>query len=46
VSKASPAPDGSVYWTGLRWVEAAFMQIERFEAAFFDLQRALLDADS
>lgn len=34
-----------MFWTGLRWVDAAFMQIHRFEEVFYDLQHALLDAD-
>src|SRR6266496_5973897 len=45
VSKSKPAEAVDVFWTGMRWVDAAFMQIHRFEEAFYDLQTGLLDAD-
>jgi hypothetical protein len=44
-SRPLPAPDENVWWTGLRWVEAAHMQVARFEEAFFEEVRALTDAD-
>jgi hypothetical protein len=43
--KPVPASDEDVWWNGLRWVEAAHMQVFRFEEAFFEEVRALLDAD-
>ena len=42
--KPLPAPDTSVWWNGLRWVEAARMQVARFEEVFFEEVRALADA--
>jgi hypothetical protein len=42
---AKPAPDEIVWWSGLRWVEAAHMQIRRFEEAFYEEVRALADAE-
>lgn len=44
-SKGVPASATEVWWGGLRWVEGAWMQAERFESAFYELQSALLDAD-
>jgi hypothetical protein len=40
-----PAPDENVWWNGLRWVEAAHMQVARFAEAFFEEAHALTDAD-
>lgn len=42
---AKPAPDEVVWWSGLRWVEAAHMQIRRFEDAFYEEVGALADAE-
>lgn len=39
-----PAPDEDVWWSGLRWIDAAHMQIWRFEEAFYEEQNALADA--
>ena len=36
-----PAPDKDVWWSRLRWVEAAHMQIARFAEAFFEEVHAL-----
>ena len=44
-SNPVPAPDEDVWWNGLRWVEAAHMQVARFEEAFFEEVRALTDVD-
>jgi hypothetical protein len=46
--KAQPVPasDEDVWWTGLRWVEGAWMQTHRFEDAFRDYRSALLDAET
>ncbi len=41
---AEPAPDEDVWWNGLRWVDAARMQIWRFEEAFYEEMRAVADA--
>lgn len=43
---AEPAPDEVVWWSGLRWVDAAHMQIWRFEDAFYEEVRALADAET
>jgi hypothetical protein len=43
--KGVPAPDENVWWNGLRWVEAAHMQVARFTEAFSEEVRALTDAD-
>jgi hypothetical protein len=43
--RPDPAPDADVWWNGLRWVEAALMQVDRFEEAFYEEVSALLDAD-
>jgi len=40
-----PAPDEHVWWNGLRWVEAAEMQVDRFAEAFGEEVRALTDAN-
>jgi hypothetical protein len=40
-----PAPDEGVWWNGLRWVEAAHMQVTRFAEAFYEAVRAYTDAD-
>lgn len=40
----TPAPDNVVWRGGLRWVEGAQMQADRFETVFFELQAALEDA--
>lgn len=42
--KANSAPDEVVWWTGLRWVEAAHMQLRRLEEAVAEHERALMDA--
>jgi len=39
------APDEDVWGQGLRWIEAARMQADRFEDAFYAWNRALLDAE-
>jgi hypothetical protein len=39
-----PAPDENVWWNGLRWVEAAHMQVARFVEAFYEEVQALADA--
>ena len=39
-----PALDEDVWWSGLRWVDAAHLQIWRFEEAFYEEQHALVDA--
>ena len=44
-SRTIPAPDEHVWWNGLRWVEAAHMQVTRFSEAFDEEVRALTDAD-
>jgi hypothetical protein len=41
---ARPAPDEVVWWSGLRWVEAAHMQVWRFEEAFYEEVHAVMDA--
>lgn len=41
---AAPAPDEFVWWNGLRWVEAAHMQVWRFEEAFGEEMHAQADA--
>jgi hypothetical protein len=33
-----------VWWNGLRWIDAAHMQIQRFEEAFYEEAHALADA--
>jgi hypothetical protein len=38
------APDEDVWWTGLRWIEAARMQADRFTEAFYEEVAALTDA--
>jgi len=43
MSTRRPAQD--VWWVGMCWVEAAQMQADRFEEAFYAWQRALLDAE-
>ncbi|OLT40055.1 hypothetical protein BJF85_07020 [Saccharomonospora sp. CUA-673] len=40
----APAPDIVVWRRGLRWVEGAQMQADRFEAVFLELRAALQDA--
>lgn len=35
-----------MWWSGLRWVEAAHMQVWRFEAAFGEEMHALADAET
>jgi hypothetical protein len=40
-SKGTPAPDIAVWRGGLRWVEGAQMQADRFETVFLELQAAL-----
>lgn len=47
MSSATPVPasDKDVWWNGLRWVEAARMQITRFVEAFSEEVQALTDAD-
>jgi hypothetical protein len=42
--KAEPASDEHVWWTGLRWVEAAHMQVWRFDEAFGEEMSAEADA--
>jgi hypothetical protein len=42
--EAKPAPDEVVWWSGLRWVDAARMQMWRFEEAFAEVNAALADA--
>jgi hypothetical protein len=39
-----PAPDVHVWIAGLRWVDAAHMQVRRFEEAFGEEMHALADA--
>jgi hypothetical protein len=39
------APDEAVWWDGLRWVEAAHMQVDRFEGAFKEERAAVADAE-
>lgn len=39
-----PAQDEVAWWSGLRWVDAARMQAQRFEDAFFEEIHALADA--
>lgn len=43
-AQGGPAPAAEVWWKGLRWLEGAWMQAERFEVAFYELQSALFDA--
>lgn len=45
MAKGTPARAEDVWWNGLRWVEGAWMQSERFEEAFYEQQHALADAD-
>jgi hypothetical protein len=42
--KAKPAPDKDVWFAGLRWVDAAHMQLMRFEEAFREWEAAQEDA--
>jgi hypothetical protein len=42
---AKPAPDEVVRWSGLRRIDAAHMQIWRFEDAFYEELHALADAE-
>lgn len=42
---AKPAPDENVWWSGLRWVDAAHMQIRRFEDALSEEAHAVADAE-
>ena len=44
VMTAKPAPDEDVWWNGLRWVEAAHMQVARFEEVFWEHTGAVEDA--
>lgn len=41
----NPASDEVMWWSGLRWVDAARMQIWRFEEAFFEEARAMHEAN-
>lgn len=41
---AKPAPDEFVWWNGLRWIDAAHMQVWRFEEAFGEEMHAQADA--
>jgi hypothetical protein len=43
---SEPAPDEFVWWSGLRWVDAANMQIWRLEEAFYEEARAVADAET
>lgn len=43
---AVPAPDADVWWSGMRWIDAAHMQIWRFEEAFYEEVRAVIDAEA
>jgi hypothetical protein len=43
---AELAPDEDVWWSGLRWVDAAHMQIWRFEEAFYEEVRAVADSET
>jgi hypothetical protein len=45
MAKGTPARADDVWWNGLRWVEGAWMQSERFEQAFYEQQSALADAE-
>jgi hypothetical protein len=45
VMTAEPASDADVWWSALRWIDAAHMQISRFEEAFYEDQQALADAE-
>ena len=42
--KSAPASGENVWWNGLRWVEAAHMQVARLAEAFFEEVDALTDA--
>lgn len=44
MAKGTPARAEVVWWNGLRWVEGAWMQLERFQDAFYEQQHALADA--
>ncbi|KGM09345.1 hypothetical protein [Cellulomonas bogoriensis] len=44
MSPKKAAPDEDVWWTGLKWVEAARMQLLRFEDATREWSAALVDA--
>jgi hypothetical protein len=44
--RSVPAPDESVWLTGIRWVQAVRMQADCFEFSFYEFQSALLDADA
>lgn len=44
MSPKMPAPDEDVWWSGLKWVEAARMQLHRFDEAFAEQVRAEEDA--
>lgn len=43
-STRAAAPDAKAWWDGLRWVDAARMQVARFSEALMEQAHALADA--